>query len=35
MKFAVWSLPSVLVLSILMLKLTACSVFERKDPERL
>jgi hypothetical protein len=35
MKFAVWSLPSVLVLSIFMLELTACSVFERKDPERL
>lgn len=35
MKFAVWSLPSVLVLSILTLELTACSVFEQKDPETL
>lgn len=33
MKPAVWSLPGVLILSILILELTACSVFERKDPE--
>jgi len=35
MKPTVWSLPGVLVLSILILELTACSVFERKDTETL
>jgi hypothetical protein len=33
MKPAGWSLPGILVLSILVLGLTACSLIERKDPE--
>ena len=33
MKPAVWSLPGILVLPILVLGLTACSLIERKDPE--
>ena len=33
MKPTVWSLPGVLVLSMLMVELTACALFERKDPE--
>ena len=33
MKPIVWSLPGVLVLSILLVGLTACSPFTRKDPE--
>jgi len=33
MKPAVWSLPSILVLSILVLELTACSLIQRRDPE--
>ena len=33
MKPTVWSLPGVLVFSILILELTACALFERKDPE--